>query len=317
MRKKVTVVGAGNVGASLAERLHTSGLVDVALIDIPQTEGMPKGKALDIEQAGHTLRSDSKSTGGTDYEITKNSDIVVITAGLPRKPGMTREQLLDTNANIVKSVVKAVLPGSPNAILIIVTNPLDAMCYAALKESKLPRERVIGMAGILDQSRMEHLMAKKFGVSVENVHACVLGTHGETMVPVPSYSTVFGAPITKFLKEDEIKEIVTKTVKGGAEIVGLLKFGSAYYAPSASIMEMVLAIVLDKKKIVPCSVYLNGEFGLKDVYLGVPGILGEKGLEKVFEIPLSTDEKAALNKAADAVKEMQSIVAKPAAACKA
>ncbi|MBI4669669.1 MAG: malate dehydrogenase [Elusimicrobia bacterium] len=309
MKQKVTVVGAGNVGASLVERLHTTGLVDVVLVDIPETGGMPKGKCLDIEQGGSVLRSDSSVIGAADYEQTKNSDIVVLTAGFPRKPGMTREQLLDINAKIVSSVARQIISASPKAILIVVTNPLDAMCFVALRETKWPRNRVIGMAGILDASRLERLIAQKLGVSIENVSACVLGTHGETMVPVPSATTVFGVPITKLMKESEIAEVVQKCVQGGAEIVGLLKT-SAYYTPAACVMEMIMAIIKDKRKILPCSVYLEGEFGLKDVYLGVPAVLGKNGVERVMEVPLNDQEKAAMDKAAKAVQEMQDYLKK-------
>lgn len=304
MRPKVTIIGAGNVGATLAERVHGAGLADVVLLDIPETGTMPKGKALDMEQAGSTILSDAQVTGTTDYADTKNSDIAVITAGLPRKPGMTREQLLEINAKIVSGVAQKIAALSPKCLLIVVTNPLDAMCHAALKASGFPRNRVLGMAGVLDASRMARLLAKKFNVSIENVFACVLGTHGETMVPIPSYSTVFGVPITKLMTAAEIDELVTKSVQGGAEIVELLKTGSAFYAPSASILEMILAILKDKKKILPCSVYLQGEFGLKDVYLGVPAVLGRQGLERVFEIPLTPAEQAGLRKAADSVLSM-------------
>ncbi|MBI2071313.1 MAG: malate dehydrogenase [Elusimicrobia bacterium] len=304
MRHKVSIVGAGNVGATLAERLHAAGLADVVLLDIPETGGMPKGKGIDMEQAGSVLRSDCRITGTTEYGPTNNSDVAVITAGLPRKPGMTREQLLEINAKIVSSAAKQLAQTSPNAVLIVVTNPLDAMCYAAYKASGFPRERVLGMAGVLDASRMERLIARQLNVSIENVFACVLGTHGETMVPVPSYSTVFGVPITKLFSTEDIKNIVHKTIQGGAEIVELLKTGSAYYAPSASVLEMISAILKDKKKILTCSVYLNGEYGLKDVYLGVPAVLGAKGLERVLEIPLSPEEKTALGDAAKAVGEM-------------
>ncbi len=304
MRPKVTIVGAGNVGATLAERLSGTGLADIILLDIPETGTMPKGKALDMEQSGSAVLSDSQITGTTDYAATKNSDIAVITAGLPRKPGMTREQLLEINAKIVSNVSRQIAQHSPETIIIVVTNPLDAMCHAALKASGFPRNRVLGMAGILDASRMERLMARKFNVSIENVFACVLGTHGETMVPVPSYSTVFGVPLNKLLSSAEIQDIVGKSVQGGAEIVELLKTGSAFYAPSASILEMIMAILKDKKKILPCSVYLQGEFGLKDVYLGVPAVLGREGMERVFEIPLTAQEQEGLRKAADSVLDM-------------
>ncbi|MBI4062919.1 MAG: malate dehydrogenase [Elusimicrobia bacterium] len=304
MRKKITIVGAGNVGATLAERLHATGLVDIVVLDIPETGNMPKGKGLDMEQAGSVLRSDGLVTGTTDYKETANSDIVVITAGLPRKPGMTREQLLEINAGIVAGASRQIAASSPKAILIVVTNPLDAMCYVALKASRFSKSRVLGMAGVLDASRMERLIARKLGVSIENVSACVLGTHGETMVPIASYSTVFGVPITKILKDDEIKELVHKSVQGGAEIVELLKTGSAYYAPSASIQEMIMAILKDKKKILPCSAYLEGEFGISDTYLGIPAVLGAQGLERIWEIPLSDQEKESLVRAAQSVKEM-------------
>jgi len=304
MRKKVTIVGAGNVGATLAQRAHDAQLADVVLIDIPETGGMPRGKALDIEQSGSVGRCDFTLTGSTDYAASRDSDVAVITAGLPRKPGMTREDLLATNAKIVSGAARQIAAGSPSAVLIVVTNPLDAMCYAALKASGFGRERVLGMAGVLDGSRMERLMARKLGVSIENVFACVLGTHGETMVPVARYSTVFGVPLPELLPERDVAEITAGVVAGGAEIVELLKTGSAYYAPSASILEMVRAILLDKHKILPVSVWLQGEYGLSDVYLGVPAVLGEKGLDRVFEIPLAPAEKAGLAKAAAAIKEM-------------
>ncbi|MBI4368677.1 MAG: malate dehydrogenase [Elusimicrobia bacterium] len=315
MRRKVTIVGAGAVGATLAERLHSTGLVDIVLVDIPETGSMPKGKGIDMEQAGSVCRSDSRVTGTTDYAASKNSDICVITAGLPRKPGMTREQLLEINAKIVSGVAKKLSETSPKTVLIVVTNPLDAMCYAAWKASGLPKERVLGMAGVLDASRMERLIAQKIGVSIENVFACVLGTHGETMVPVASYSTVFGVPITKLLSDADVNDIIRRSIQGGAEIVDLLKTGSAFYAPSSSIMEMVMAILKDKNKILPCSALLTGEYGLKDVYLGVPTILGDGGLKKILEIPLSAAELDALKKAASSVRQMTDHLSKsPAAA---
>lgn len=314
-KRKITVVGAGNVGATLAGRIFETGLADIVLLDIPETGGMPKGKGIDMEQCGTVLRSDAKVTGTTDYAETKNSDICVITAGLPRKPGMTREQLLEINSKIVSGVAKKLSETSPKAIFIIVTNPLDAMCWAALKATGLPRERVLGMAGVLDSSRMERLIAQKAGCSIENVFACVLGTHGETMVPIPRFSTVFGVPITEMFKPEEVEDIIKRTVQGGAEIVELLKTGSAFYAPSASILEMVTAILLDKKKILSSSVYLQGEYGLKDVYLAVPAVLGDRGLERVVEIPLTEGEKKALAHAAKSVKEMTDHLQKtPAAA---
>ncbi len=317
MRKKVTVVGAGNVGATLAERLHATGLVDTVLIDIPEMGGMPKGKGIDMEQASSVMRTDASVTGTTDYEATVGSDIAVITAGLPRKPGMTREKLLEVNAGIVSDVARKLAAKSPKAVLIVVTNPLDAMCHAALKASGFPRERVLGMAGVLDASRMERLIAREAGVSIENVFACVMGTHGETMVPVAAYSTVYGVAITKIFTAEKIADIVARTVQGGAEIVELLKTGSAYYAPSVSVLEMVMAIVLDKKKVVPCSVMLKGEFGISGVFLGVPAVLGDGGLVRIWEIPLEAKDKENLKKAADAVREMAALLQKDPAAAKA
>ena len=303
-RKKITVVGAGNVGATLAQRLAEKDLADVVLVDIPQTEGMPAGKALDIMESGPVYGYDSKITGTTTYEPTAGSDIVIITAGIPRKPGMSRDDLLNTNANIVRSVTEQVARTSPNSILIIVSNPLDAMCLVALRTSKFPKERVIGMAGVLDSARMRTFIAEALNVSMENVHAMVLGGHGDTMVPLPRFSTVAGIPITELLPKERIEAINQRTRDGGAEIVKLLKTGSAYYAPSASAAEMAEAILLDKKKILPCAAYLEGQYGIEGVFVGVPCKLGSRGIEEVLQLNLSVEERIALQKSASAVKEL-------------
>jgi len=301
MRHKVTVVGAGNVGATAAQRIVEKELADVALIDI--VEGVPQGKALDIMESAPVEKFDARMTGSNGYEITAGSDVVVITAGLPRKPGMSRDDLVATNEGIVSDVVRKVLPGSPNAILIVVSNPLDAMCEVARRVSKLPRERVFGMAGVLDSARMRWFMAEALGVSVENTHAFVLGGHGDTMVPLPRFSTVAGIPLPELLPKEKIDAIVKRTRDGGAEIVNLLKT-SAWYAPSSAVVEMVDAVLKDKKKILPCAAYLQGEYGMRDVYLGVPVKLGRGGMEQVIEIELTGEEAAALGKSAEAVREL-------------
>jgi len=301
MKQKVTVVGAGNVGATAAQRIVEKELADVALIDI--VPGVPEGKSLDIMESAPVEKFDARMTGSNDYDVTKGSDIVVITAGVPRKPGMSRDDLVATNEGIVADVVKKVLPGSPNAILIIVSNPLDAMCEVARRVSKLPRERVFGMAGVLDSARMRWFIAEALGVSVENTHAFVLGGHGDTMVPLPRFSTVAGIPIPELLPKEKIDAIVQRTRDGGAEIVNLLKT-SAWYAPASAVVEMVDAVLRDKKKILPCAAYLQGEYGMKDVYLGVPVRLGAGGLEKVVEITLTPEEAQALARSADAVREL-------------
>ncbi len=304
MRNKVTVVGAGNVGATLVQRLAEMEIADVVAVDIPQTEGMPAGKALDIMESAPIYGYDSRVTGATSYEPTANSDIVVITAGIPRKPGMSRDDLLNTNAGIVRAVTKEVVKHSPNCILIIVSNPLDAMCLVAMQTSGFPRHRVLGMAGVLDSARMRTFIAEALEVSVENVHAMVLGGHGDTMVPLPRFSTVAGVPITELLSKEKIAAINQRTRDGGAEIVKLLKTGSAYYAPSASAAEMVEAILKDKKKILPCAVYLEGEYGVDGLFVGVPAKLGAKGLEAVIQLNLSVEERIELQKSASAVKEL-------------
>jgi malate dehydrogenase len=302
MNKKVTVVGAGNVGATLAQRLADKELCDVALIDI--VEGMPQGKGLDIMEATPVEGSDARVIGTNDYRDTAGSDVVVVTAGIARKPGMSRDDLLNTNYKIVKDCVENVLKHSPGAILIVVSNPLDAMCQVAFKVAGLPKHRVFGMAGVLDSARMRTFIAMELGVSVENVHAFVLGGHGDTMVPLPRYSTVAGVPITELMSAEKVDAIVKRTANGGAEIVSLLKTGSAYYAPSASAAEMVDAVLKDKHKILPCCCYLEGEYGIRGLYVGVPAQLGEKGVEKIWEIKLTDPEKAALQKSAAAVKEL-------------
>ncbi|HXM77789.1 MAG TPA: malate dehydrogenase [Thermoanaerobaculia bacterium] len=302
MLQKVTVVGAGNVGAMAAQRIVERELADVALVDI--LEGIPQGKALDMLESAPVERFDSRIAGSNGYEGTEGSDVVVITAGLPRKPGMTRDDLVLKNQEIVGGVVREVARRSPQAILIVVSNPLDAMCEVARRVSGFPRERVFGMAGILDSARMRWFIAEALGVSVESTHAFVLGGHGDTMVPLPRYSTVGGVPIPELLPKEKLDAIVQRTRDGGAEIVNYYKTGSAYYAPSAAVVEMVDAVLKDKKKILPCAAYLQGEYGLRDVYLGVPVKLGRRGVEQILEIRLLEEEKAALAKSADAVREL-------------
>jgi malate dehydrogenase len=302
MNRKVTVVGAGNVGATLAQRIADRELADVVLIDI--VEGMPQGKGLDMRQAGPVEGSDSRVIGTNDYADTKGSDVVVITAGIARKPGMSRDDLLNTNYKIVKECTENAAKHSPNAVLVVVSNPLDAMAQVAHKVSGFPKQRVFGMAGVLDSARMRTFIAMELGVSVENVSAFVLGGHGDTMVPLPRYSTVAGVPITELLPPDRVDAIVKRTAGGGAEIVGLLKTGSAYYAPSSSTAEMVDAVLKDKHKVLPCACYLEGEFGIKGLFVGVPAQLGAVGVEKIWEIKLTDSESAALHKSAAAVKEL-------------
>ena len=306
MRKKVSIVGSGNVGATAAHWIASKELADVVLIDI--VEGVPQGKALDLLEAMPIEKRDSFITGTNDYADTANSDIVVITAGIPRKPGMSRDDLLNTNYKIMQDVVGKVVAASPNCILIVVSNPLDAMSQAAYKISKFNRNRVIGMAGVLDSARFRAFIAMELKVSVENVTAFVLGGHGDTMVPLPRYSTVAGIPITELIAPDRLKALVDRTANGGAEIVKYLKTGSAYYAPSAAATEMVEAILKDKKKILPCAAYLEGEYGIKGLFVGVPCKLGAKGLEEIIQIKLTADEQAALQKSADAVKELVSVI---------
>ena len=301
-RKKITVVGAGNVGATAAHWLASKELGDVVLVDI--IEGMPQGKALDLAQAGPVEGYDSRLTGTNGYKETANSDIVIITSGIARKPGMSRDDLLNTNAGIVASVTEEVARYSPNCIIIVVSNPLDAMTQVAWKKSGFPKHRVLGMAGVLDSARMRTLIAQEMKVSVEDVNAFVLGGHGDTMVPLPRYSTVAGIPITELLPKERVDAIVARTASGGAEIVSLLKTGSAYYAPSASAVEMVECIIKDKKRILPCAVYLEGEYGINGLFVGVPVKLGAGGVEEIIQINLTTEERAALQKSAAAVQEL-------------
>jgi malate dehydrogenase len=306
MRKKVTIVGAGNVGATAAHWIAAKELADVVLIDV--AEGIPQGKALDLLEAMPIEKRDVHVIGANDYTEAANSDIVVITAGIPRKPGMSRDDLLQTNYRIMSDVVNKVTAVAPNSILIIVSNPLDAMAQAAFKQSKFNRERVIGMAGVLDSARYRTFIAQELKVSVENVTAFVLGGHGDTMVPLPRYSSVAGIPLTELLDAATIERIVQRTRDGGAEIVKHLKTGSAFYAPSAAAAEMVEAILKDKKKVLPCAAYLEGEYGIKGFYIGVPCKLGERGLEQIIEIKLTPEEEKALKKSADSVKELCAVI---------
>ncbi len=307
MDKKVTVIGAGNVGATAAQRLAEKELCDVVLVDI--VEGVPQGKALDLTQAAPIEKHDAKLTGTNAYEATAGSDIVIITAGIPRKPGMSRDDLLSTNAGIVKKVTREVAARSPEAVLIIVSNPLDAMCHVAYEASGFPKQRVMGMAGVLDSARFRAFIALELNVSVENTHAFVLGGHGDTMVPLPRFSTVAGIPLPELLPPERIEALVQRTRNGGAEIVSLLKTGSAYYAPASAAVEMAESILKDKKKILPCAAYLEGEYGIRDLFIGVPVKLGRGGIEQVIEIRLTDEESAALKKSAAAVQELKNALA--------
>ncbi len=306
MRSKVTIVGAGNVGASCAQRIAEKGYADVVLVDI--IEGVPQGKALDMLEAAPILGLDSSIIGTNSYEATANSDVVVITSGVPRKPGMSRDDLVLTNRDIVKGVTESVVRYSPNCILIVVANPLDAMTQLALHVSQFPRNRVFGQSGILDATRFRSFLATEFGVSVEDVFACVLGGHGDTMVPIPRLCTVGGIPITELLPQETIDRLVERTIKGGGEIVALLKTGSAYYAPSAAVAQMVDAIILDKKRIMSCAAYLDGEYGIRGVVVGVPVKLGKNGIEQIIEIKLLPEEEAALKRSAEAVREIAEVM---------
>lgn len=307
-RKKVTVVGAGHVGATVAQQTAQKELADVALVDI--IEGVPQGKALDLLEAGPVEKYNARLVGSNSYDITENSDIIVITAGLPRKPGMSRDDLLLKNAAIIKDVVENVAKRSPKAIIIMVTNPLDAMTHIAYKVSGFPKHRVIGMAGVLDSARFRAFIADALNVSVENTTAFVLGGHGDEMVPLARYSTVAGIPITELFPPDKLAAIIERTRKGGGEIVALLKSGSAYYAPGSSAVEMVEAILKDKKKILPCAAYLEGEYGVKGVFLGVPVKLGSEGIEEIIEIKLMPEEKEMLGKSIKAVNELVDVLKK-------
>lgn len=305
-RNKVTVVGAGNVGATAAHWIASKELADVVLVDI--VEGVPQGKALDLAQAAPIDGFDVKLVGSNGYEETADSDVVIITAGLPRKPGMSRDDLLKTNSDIVGSVTEQVAKHSPDSFLIIVSNPLDAMAQVAFRRSGFPKNRVMGMAGVLDSARMRCFLAEALDVSVENVTAFVLGGHGDTMVPLPRYSTCAGIPVTELLSKEKLDAIIDRTANGGAEIVGLLKTGSAFYAPSLGAVEMTESILKDKKKILPCAVFLEGEYGINDLFVGVPVKLGQNGVEQIIEISLSNDERSALQKSAGAVQELVDIL---------
>ena len=309
-RQKVTVVGGGFVGSTTAQRIVDLELADVVLTDI--LDGPPAGKALDMLQSGPVTRTDARavgiSTANGDYSATAGSDVVVITAGFPRKPGMSRDDLLKANYDVVKAVVEQLAKHSPNSIIVMVTNPLDAMAQVAWKVSGFPKQRVLGMAGVLDSARMSAFVAMECGVSVENVHSFVLGGHGDDMVPLPRYSTVAGVPLPDLLPKEKIDAIVQRTRKGGGEIVNLLKTGSAYYAPSAAVVEMVEAILKDKKKILPCAAYLDGEYGIKGLFVGVPVKLGARGIEKIIEIKLTPEEHAALQKSAATVQELVTVL---------
>ncbi|MBL8238903.1 MAG: malate dehydrogenase [Bryobacterales bacterium] len=306
MRKKVTVVGAGNVGANCALRIADKELADVVLLDI--ADGIPQGKGLDILQSGPVQGYDVNITGTTDYADTAGSDIVVITAGIARKPGMSRDDLLAINNEVVKAAAENAIKYSPNAILILVTNPLDVMCWAAWKATGLPKNRVIGMAGVLDTARFKTFLGEALNVSVENISALVLGGHGDTMVPITRLTNVSGIPLSELLPQEQIDAIVTRTQNGGAEIVKYLKTGSAYYAPSAASVEMVESILKDKKKVLPCAALLEGEYGINGIFFGVPVKLGAGGIEKIYEVALSDTEKAAMAKSAASVQEMVDVL---------
>lgn len=306
-RKKAAVVGAGNVGATTAQRLYERGYIDVVLVDV--VEDMPQGKALDIAESGPVLGIDASIVGSNGYDETAGSDVVVVTAGIARKPGMSRDDLLFTNMKIVGSVVGEVVSRSPDAALIVVSNPLDAMVQHAYSLAGLPKSRVVGMAGVLDTARFRTFLAQELGVSVKDVQAYVLGGHGDQMVPLTKYTTVGGVPISDLLSAEALERIVKRTQGGGGEIVALLKTGSAFYAPSAAVAEMVDAILLDQKRLLPCAALLEGEYGIDGVYMGVPVILGAGGVERVVELDLTADEKAALDKSADAVRELVEVMA--------
>lgn len=302
MKHKVTVVGGGNVGATAAQRLAEKELADVVLIDI--LEGIPQGKALDLAEAAPIEKHDAGVLGTNDYKDSENSDIVIVTAGIPRKPGMSRDDLISTNAGIMKNVTREIAAHSPNAVLIIVSNPLDAMCHVAYETSGFPKNRVVGMAGVLDSARFRTFISRELNVSVENTHAFVLGGHGDTMVPLPRYSTVAGIPITELIPEERIEALVDRTRNGGAEVVSLLKTGSAYYAPASAAVEMAESILKDKKKILPCAALLEGEYGINGLFIGVPVKLGSDGIEDIIQIDLTDSEQAALQHSADAVREL-------------
>ncbi|HID29006.1 MAG TPA: malate dehydrogenase [Desulfobacterales bacterium] len=302
MRQKVTVIGPGNVGAAVAQRLAEKELADVVLVG--RVKGFPQGKALDLQEAAPIEKHDARITGSNTYEASEGSDVIIVTAGIPRKPGMGRGDLTATNARIVRDVIEQAVPLSPDAIVIIVTNPLDAMCHIAFEASKFPKNRVMGMSGVLDAARFRTFVAMELNVSVENTHACVLGGHGKTMVPVPRYSTVAGIPVTELIPQERVDALVKRTQEGGAEIIGLLGTSSAYCAPASAAVEMADAILKDKKKILSCSAYLEGEYGIHDLFIGVPVKLGKDGVEEIIQVSLTEEENAALKRSADAVRSL-------------
>ena len=301
-RRKVTIIGAGNVGATTAEQIVAAGLADVVLIDI--VEGLPQGKALDLNEAAPVVGYDVQVSGTNDYADTADSKVIVVTSGLARQPGMSRDDLMAKNAGIVGSVVRQAAAVSPDAIIVVVTNPLDAMCHVALTASGFPPERIVGMAGVLDSARFRSFISDELQVSVRDIRGFVLGGHGDTMVPLPRYSTVGGVPITELMSTERIEALVERTRNGGAEVVALLKTGSAYYAPAASVVEMIEAILRDRRRVLPCAAYLRGEYGIDGLFVGVPVVLGNGGVEKVIEIALTDDERAAFHRSADSVREL-------------
>jgi malate dehydrogenase len=305
-RRKVTVIGAGNVGATTAQRIAESGLADVVLVDI--VEGLPQGKGLDLAEAAPVVGHDGRITGTNSYDETSGSDVIVVTSGIARKPGMSRDDLISTNAGIVRGVVSEAAMRSPDAILVVVTNPLDAMCHVAMKASGFPKSRVIGMAGTLDSARFRHFIALETGVSVEDVRAFVVGGHGDTMVPLPRYSAVGGIPLPEMLSADRIAAIVQRTRSGGAEIVELLKTGSAFYAPAAATFEVVESILLDRRRLIPCAALLEGEYGVQGLFVGVPVVVGAGGVERIVEVKFTPEEQAVFTKSAEAVRELLSLI---------
>lgn len=305
-RRKVTVIGAGNVGATTAQRIAESGLADVVLVDI--VDGLPQGKGLDLAEAAPVMGHDGRIVGTNSYEETAGSDVIVVTSGIARKPGMSRDDLISTNSGIVRSVVSEAAKRSPDAVLVVVTNPLDAMCHVAMKASGFPKSRVIGMAGTLDSARFRHFIALETGVSVEDIRAFVLGGHGDTMVPLPRYSAVGGIPLPELLSAERIAALVQRTRSGGAEIVELLKTGSAFYAPAAATFEVVESILLDRRRLIPCAALLEGEYGVEGLFVGVPVVVGAGGIERVVEVTFTAEEQAAFNKSADAVRELVALI---------
>lgn len=312
MRYKIGVVGAGNVGGTTAQRIAERNYADIVLLDIPEAEGLAKGKALDIEESGPILGYDTRLTGGSQHDLLRDCDLVVVTAGSPRKPGMSRDDLVMTNQAVMQEWGNAIRNFAPEAKVIVVTNPLDAMAHAMFLATGFPRERVVGMAGVLDSARFRTFIAQELVVSAKDIQAFVLGGHGDQMVPLPRYSTVAGVPLTELLSDQRIRELADRTANGGAEIVNLLKSGSAYYAPAASVLAMVDSILLDEKRVLPCSVYLQGEYGYTDIFLGVPVRLGARGVDQVVEIALTDDEKGALQRSAQAVRDLLAVMSRAA-----